>query len=39
MSLGNIIKEWETIMRDDEGVSGTVQTLSQLVWMLFFESL
>ncbi len=37
MALGNIIKSWENIMRDDDGVSGTVQVLSQLVWMLFLK--
>ena len=37
MALGNVIKSWENIMRDDEGVSGTVQVLSQLVWMLFLK--
>lgn len=37
MALGNLIKSWENIMRDDEGVSGTVQVLSQLVWMLFLK--
>lgn len=35
MALGNLVKQWETIMRDDDGVNGTVQVLSQLVWMLF----
>lgn len=37
MALGNIIKTWENIMRDDDGVNGTVQVLSQLVWMLFLK--
>lgn len=37
MALGNIIKTWENIMRDDDGVSGTAQVLSQLVWMLFLK--
>ena len=37
MALGNIIKSWENIMRDDDGVNGTVQVLSQLVWMLFLK--
>lgn len=37
MALGNLIKSWENIMRDDDGVSGTVQVLSQLVWMLFLK--
>ena len=37
MALGNLIKAWEDIMRDDEGVNGTVQVLSQLVWMLFLK--
>lgn len=37
MALGNMIKSWENIMRDDDGVNGTVQVLSQLVWMLFLK--
>lgn len=37
MALGNLIKTWENIMRDDDGVNGTVQVLSQLVWMLFLK--
>ncbi len=37
MALGNLIKSWEDIMRDDDGVNGTVQVLSQLVWMLFLK--
>ena len=37
MAIGNMIKSWENIMRDDDGVSGTVQVLSQLVWMLFLK--
>lgn len=37
MALVNLVKSWEVIMRDDEGVSGTVQVLSQLVWMLFLK--
>ena len=37
MALGNLIKTWENIMRDDDGVNDTVQKLSQLVWMLFLK--
>ena len=37
MALENLIKTWENIMRDDDGVNGTVQVLSQLVWMLFLK--
>ena len=37
MAIGNLIKTWENIMRDDDGVNGTVQVLSQLVWMLFLK--
>lgn len=37
MALGNLVKTWENIMRDDDGVNGTVQVLSQLVWMLFLR--
>lgn len=37
MAIGNLIKSWENIMRDDDGVNGTVQVLSQLVWMLFLK--
>lgn len=37
MAIGNIVKQWETSMRDVDGVNGTVQILSQLVWMLFLK--
>ena len=37
MSINSFIKSMMNIMRDDAGIDGTVQTLSQIVWMLFLR--
>ncbi len=37
MSLGNIIKSIQDIMRQDTGVDGDAQRISQLVWMIFLK--
>lgn len=37
MSLSNVIKSIQDIMRKDVGVDGDAQRISQLVWMLFLK--
>ena len=37
MSLSNIIKAIQDIMRKDSGVDGDAQRISQLVWMIFLK--
>src|SRR3989344_1211087 len=37
MSLQNVIKSIQDVMRKDAGVDGDAQRLSQLVWMLFLK--
>lgn len=37
MPIETFLKRLENIMRDDAGVDGTVQILSQVVWMLFLR--
>ncbi len=37
MSVGNIIKFIQDIMRQDTGVDGDAQRISQLVWMIFLK--
>lgn len=37
MSIGNLIKKIQDIMRNDKGVDGDAQRISQLVWMLFLK--
>lgn len=37
MSIENVIKAVQKIMRQDEGVDGDAQRISQLVWMLFLK--
>lgn len=37
MSLGTIIKTIQDIMRQDPGVDGDAQRISQLVWMIFLK--
>lgn len=37
MTINTFIKSMMNIMRDDAGIDGTVQTLSQIVWMLFLR--
>jgi type I restriction enzyme M protein len=35
MSLSNLVKSVQDIMRKDAGVNGEAQRISQLYWMLF----
>ncbi|MEI6132402.1 MAG: N-6 DNA methylase [Bacillota bacterium] len=37
MSIGNVIKRIQDIMRQDAGVDGDAQRISQLVWLLFLK--
>jgi type I restriction enzyme M protein len=37
MAVGNIIKSIQDIMRQDTGVDGDAQRISQLVWMIFLK--
>jgi len=37
MSLGTTIKTIQDIMRQDSGVDGDAQRISQLVWMIFLK--
>ena len=37
MSITNLIKSIQDIMRQDAGVDGDAQRISQLVWMLFMK--
>ena len=37
MSLNNIVKRLQDIMRNDAGVNGDAQRVEQLVWILFLK--
>lgn len=37
MSVSNVIKSVQDIMRQDAGVDGDAQRISQLVWMIFLK--
>ncbi len=37
MSIGNIIKRLQDIMRNDSGVNGDAQRIEQIVWILFLK--
>ena len=37
MSLLNLIKRLQDVMRKDQGVDGDVQRLAQIVWMIFLK--
>ena len=37
MSISNVIKSIQNIMREDIGVDGDAQRLGQLTWMLFLK--
>ena len=39
MSLTNLIKSIQDIMRKDVGVDGDAQRISQMVWLIFPEDL
>ncbi|MBR3383965.1 MAG: N-6 DNA methylase [Atopobiaceae bacterium] len=38
MTLANLVKRLEDIMRSDTGIDGTAQRLSQIVWLLFLKA-
>ena len=37
MSITNLIKSLQDIMRNDKGVDGDAQRISQIVWLLFLK--
>ena len=37
MSIRNVVKSIQNIMRKDAGVDGDAQRISQLVWMIFLK--
>lgn len=37
MSLGNFIKRFRDITRNDAGINGDAQRIEQLTWMLFLK--
>ena len=37
MSINNIIKRLQDIMRNDAGVNGDAQRIEQIVWILFLK--
>ena len=37
MSLANLIKRLQDIMRKDSGVDGDAQRLAQIVWLIFLK--
>ena len=37
MEIGSVIKSVQDIMRQDAGVDGDAQRISQLVWMTFLK--
>lgn len=37
MSISNVVKSVQDIMRQDAGVDGDAQRISQLVWMIFLK--
>jgi type I restriction enzyme M protein len=39
MSISTVVKSVQDIMRQDAGVDGDAQRISQLVWMLFLKFL
>jgi type I restriction enzyme M protein len=39
MTLSTVIKAVQDIMRQDAGVDGDAQRISQLVWMIFLKIL
>lgn len=37
MSIGNLVKSLQTIMRKDPGIDGDAQRIAQMVWILFLK--
>ena len=38
MTMANLVKRLEDVMRSDTGIDGTAQRLSQIVWLLFLKA-
>ncbi|SUU66974.1 Type I restriction-modification system M subunit [Actinobacillus pleuropneumoniae] len=39
MSLNNLVKRLQDVMRNDAGINGDAQRIEQIVWILFFKNL
>lgn len=37
MSLNNLVKRLQYVMRNDAGINGDAQHIEQIVWMLFLK--
>lgn len=37
MSLNNLVKRLQDIMRSDAGINGDAQRIEQMVWILFLK--
>lgn len=37
MSLNNIVKRLQDVMRNDAGINGDAQRIEQIVWILFLK--
>ena len=37
MSINNIIKRLQDVMRNDAGINGDAQRIEQIVWILFLK--
>ena len=37
MSLNNIVKRLQDIMRNDAGINGDAQRIEQMTWLLFLK--
>ena len=37
MSLNNLVKRLQDIMRNDAGINGDAQRIEQMVWILFLK--
>ena len=37
MSIDNLVKRLQNIMRQDSGVDGDAQRIAQIVWILFLK--
>lgn len=37
MSLNNLVKRLQDIMRNDAGINGDAQRIEQIVWILFLK--
>lgn len=37
MSLNNLVKRLQDVMRNDAGINGDAQRIEQIVWILFLK--